>query len=98
MLCVPITRLASADEPFVAHRHAGAGRDGVEAVRDCRLARAKQRMLLEFSRHDEFARRIDLGELAAAAIGTAVCEDNGDAPLTANTQVRLPFRLAVVIA
>ena len=89
--------LTPAEESFIEHRNAGAGRDGVEAVGDGRLARALQWMLLEFSRHDELARRIDIGELAAAAVGTAVCEDNRDAPLTADTQVRLPSRLAVVI-
>src|SRR5258708_36486397 len=97
MLSVPVTRLASADEPFVAHRHAGAGWDGVEAVGDGRLSRALQWMLLEFSRHDKLARRIDLGEFAAPAVGTAVCEDDDDAPLTAYAQVRLPLRPAVEV-
>ena len=46
MFRVPVGRVAPTDEAFVAYGHARAGRDGVEAVRDRRLAPAQQRMLL----------------------------------------------------
>src|SRR6266849_9991411 len=54
-------------------------------------------MLLELPRHDDLARCIDLGELAAAVVDASICKDNGDAPLTADAEVRGPFRLAVEV-
>ena len=64
MFPVPAGRLTPTNETFVAHRDTRAGRNGVKTVSDRRLARAQQRMLLEFPRHDELARRINLGKLA----------------------------------
>src|SRR5258708_38567858 len=54
-------------------------------------------MLPDFWRHESLAGGFDLGEFAAPAVGTAVCEDDDDAPLTAYAQVRLPLRLAVEV-
>src|SRR5262245_24551321 len=97
MLRVPVGRLAPADEAFVANRHACAGSGRVEAIRDRRFPRTKERMLLEPPRHDDLARRIDLSELAAAAVGRPVRRTNRDAPLAANLEVRLPVCLTIEV-
>src|SRR5450631_520842 len=97
MFRVAVGRLAPADEAFVAHGQARAGRGGIEAVSDGRLARAQQRMLLKLARHDELARRIDLGELAVAAVGGTVWKADDHTPLAANAEVGGPVSLAVEI-
>src|SRR5450755_3895520 len=52
-------------------------------------------MLLKLARHDELARRIDLGELAVAAVGGTVWKADDHTPLAANAEVGGPVRLAV---
>jgi hypothetical protein len=39
-------------------------------------------------RHHDFARRIELGELSAAAVGVAICETDHYARLAADTEIR----------
>src|SRR5579875_418482 len=89
--------LAAADEAFIAHCHTRPGCDGIEAVSDRCLARSKQRMFLEFPRHYDLARRINLSELAAASVGAAICKTNRYSPFAADAEVRFPSFLTVKV-
>ena len=66
-------RLAQTREPFVAYGYTRAGRDGVEALRDRRLALAQLwKFPFVLPRKDDLARRMGLQELALGGIATSL--------------------------
>src|SRR5258708_12065657 len=73
---VSVGCLAPAEEAFVAHSHARATCDGIEAVRDGRLPRALQRMLFELPRHPKLAPQIHLAQLATPDAAPTAPQDN----------------------
>lgn len=70
---------------------------GFETIGNRCFARTLQGVFLELPRHYQLVWRVDLGKLTAASICATVFEPNDDAPPHADTQVRLPVVLAVVV-
>ena len=90
-----VGRFVHSGEAFVANGHARASRDGVETVGDGRLTPAQLgRVEFVLSRQDDLARHIEL-ELAVREEGATVHGAYGDAPSTANAEVRAPLSHAV---